>query len=123
MRYSIGLPFGVAACLLLVATPKSNAQQKPTVDQAKVLLQTRPDLVALLKQKLVQSGMTADQVRARLQAEGYPSNLLDAYLPGGSGGDSAAPPSPSVFSAVSALGLADSADLNQMRAAGSTGTS
>src|SRR2546423_873004 len=115
MRYSIGLRLAVASCLLFCAPSKSNAQQKPTVDQARVLLQTRPDLVALMQQKLTQSGMTPDQIRARLQAEGYPSNLLDSYLPGGLGSDSGVSLTPNVFSAVAKLGIADTSDFGQWR--------
>src|SRR5690349_17034223 len=100
MRYSVCLRLGVASLLLAVPSI-ATGQQLPTVDQAKHLLQTRPDLVALLRQKIVTSGMTADQIRARLQAAGYPSNLLDAYLSGGA--DSTARPNATVFSAVSAL--------------------
>ena len=46
------------------------------------MLQTNPALFQQLRQKIMTSGLTPDQVRARLRAEGYPENLLDAYLPG-----------------------------------------
>ena len=84
--------------------------QRPTAEEARALLQTRPDLVAQLRQRLANSGLTPDQVRARLRAEGYPENLLDAYL----GRDSSQAPTPSddVLDAVAALGIADSVDLD-----------
>ena len=61
------------------------------------------------------SGLTPDQVRARLRAEGYPENLLDAYLPvlanrqrrpreTGTGTQE------DILAAVSALGIVDTAD-------------
>ncbi|HKH93418.1 MAG TPA: SLBB domain-containing protein, partial [Gemmatimonadaceae bacterium] len=87
---------------------------RPTPDQAQALLQTRPDLVAQLRQRFATSGLTPEQVRARLRAEGYPENLLDAYLPGMTG--DAPSPTDDVFAAVRALGVADSADVEAMRA-------
>jgi polysaccharide biosynthesis/export protein len=87
---------------------------RPTPEQAQTLLQTRPDLVAQLRQRFATSGLTREQVRARLRAEGYPENLLDAYLPGMTG--DAPPVTDDVFAAVRALGVADSADVEAMRA-------
>ena len=58
---------------------------------------------------MVTSGMTADQIHARLRAEGYPENLLDAYLPGASSTTSA--PSSTALRALRELGIADSLDL------------
>ncbi|MFL5618852.1 MAG: hypothetical protein ACJ79A_10745, partial [Gemmatimonadaceae bacterium] len=58
---------------------------RPTPEQAQILLQTRPDLVAQLRQRFATSGLTRQQVHDRLRAEGYPENLLDAYLPGMTG--------------------------------------
>ena len=82
---------------------------RPTPAQAQALLQTRPDLVEQLRQRLVTSGMTADQIHARLRAEGYPENLLDAYLPGASG--QASPPSSTALRALQELGIADSLEV------------
>jgi hypothetical protein len=82
---------------------------RPTPEQAQILLQTRPDLVTQLRQRFATSGLTREQVHERLRAEGYPENLLDAYLPGMTG--EAPPPTDDVFAAVRALGVADSADV------------
>ena len=99
----------LAAFFLLPAVVRAQLPTtKPTPEQAQILLQTRPDLVAQLRQKMMTSGMTADQIRARLRAEGYPENLLDAYLPGSTGDASA--PTTTVFRAVQDLGLADSTE-------------
>ena len=86
---------------------------RPTPEQAQTLLQTRPDLVAQLRQRFATSGLTREQVHARLRAEGYPENLLDAYLPGMSG--EAPTPTDDVFAAVRSLGVADSLDVEAMR--------
>jgi protein involved in polysaccharide export with SLBB domain len=98
-----------ASFFLPVASRAQVPTQRPTPAQAQILLQTRPDLVAQLRQRFASSGLTRDQVHARLRAEGYPEDLLDAYLPGMS--DSTAVPGDSVFAAVRALGIADDADI------------
>src|SRR5260221_6819365 len=69
----------VAACCLMPLAARAQARPSPT--EAQALLQTRPDLVAQLRQRLVASGLTREQVHARLRAEGYPEDLLDPYLP------------------------------------------
>jgi polysaccharide export outer membrane protein len=92
---------------------------RPTPEQAQILLQTRPDLVAQLRQRFATSGLTREQVHARLRAEGYPEDLLDAYLPGMTG--VAPTPSNDVFRAVQALGVADSADVAELQDAYGTG--
>ena len=83
---SIARPLIIAAALvpLFFASGRVEAQgTRPTPAEAQALLQSRPDLVAQLRQRLLSSGLTPDQVRARLKAEGYPESLLDAYLTGG----------------------------------------
>ena len=94
--------------------------QRPTPEQAQALLQSRPDLVQQLQQRLGASGLTPDQVRARLRAEGYPESLLDAYLPGGSGRPAGAGAPGGVTNAtlinvMETLGIADSSDLDILR--------
>ncbi|HEU5041052.1 MAG TPA: SLBB domain-containing protein [Gemmatimonadales bacterium] len=56
--------------------------QRPTPDQARDLLRNQPGIVEQLRQRLQQSGLSPDQVRARLRAAGYPESMLDEYLPG-----------------------------------------
>lgn len=92
---------------------------RPTPDQARVLLQTRPDLVNQLRQRFASSGMTRDQVHARLRAEGYPEDLLDPYLSDATG--TAPQPSDSVFDAVLALGVTDSLDVQALQTLGALG--
>ncbi|MFI5232827.1 MAG: hypothetical protein ACHQSE_09980, partial [Gemmatimonadales bacterium] len=113
----------VAASVLLVATfaTAGAAQQLPTTlpttQQAQQLLQN-PDLVNQLRDRLLASGLTPDQIRARLTAEGYPANMLDAYLPGGMAGAKDSIPSDDVYNAMRALGVSDSADVETLRSAG-----
>jgi polysaccharide export outer membrane protein len=103
----------VAASFLLAAFGVELRAQmpttKPTPDEARLLLQTRPDLVAQLRQRMISSGMTPDQIRARLREEGYPENLLDAYMPGTTG--DAPAPTGTTFNAIQQLGIADTTDL------------
>jgi polysaccharide export outer membrane protein len=93
------------------------ALSAPAVSQnPQQMLQNNPAMLQQLRQRILTSGLTPDQVRARLRAEGYPENLLDAYLPGSmaTAADVGAP-SPQVFSAITALGIADPADVATMR--------
>ncbi len=80
------------------------------------MLQTNPALLEQLRQRILTSGLTPDQVRARLRAEGYPENLLDAYLPrsGASGAESTAS-SEDIFAAVTQLGIIDTLDVDLLR--------
>jgi protein involved in polysaccharide export with SLBB domain len=75
------------------------------------MLQSSPDLANQLRQRVMTSGMTPEQIRARLKAEGYPENFLDSYLPGGSGGA----PDGDVVSAFRRLGITDDEDASVLR--------
>ena len=105
----------VAASFLLPSLAGAQVPTtRPTPEQAQTLLQTRPDLVAQLRQRFATSGLTRQQVHDRLRAEGYPENLLDAYLPGMTGDAPAL--TDDVFAAVRSLGVVDSSDVEAMRA-------
>src|SRR5947208_3233498 len=82
--------------------------QVPSPAQAQQMLQGNPALIARLQQMMRTSGLTPEQIRQRLRAQGYSEAMLDAYLPGASA-DSTALPGEDVFAAVRALGIADSA--------------
>jgi len=82
------IPFtGIAVAFLALAalSPATlGAQipdQMPTPEQARTALQN-PAVVRQLRERLQQSGLTPDQIRARLRSAGYPENLLDDYFAG-----------------------------------------
>jgi len=103
--------------LLLAVGPRiAVAQTLPSPAQAQQMLQNNPSLIGRLQQMLQSSGMTPDQVRARLKAQGYPDSLLNAYLPGGIA-DSTAIPDDQIFAAVKALGLGDSTVVDSLSVA------
>ena len=77
--------------------------QVPSPAQAQQFLQQNPGLGDVIRERIQESGMTAEQIRARLAASGYPANLLDAYL--GSATGSTPTPGALEFTAVQALGL------------------
>ncbi|MEP6779783.1 MAG: SLBB domain-containing protein, partial [Gemmatimonadaceae bacterium] len=105
------LSAGVVAISLLVLPGTVAAQTvKPRPEDAAALLQSRPDLVAQIRQRMMASNLTPDQIRARLKAEGYPENLLDDYM-AGSKATNVSAPSNNVFAAIRALGIADSSDV------------
>jgi protein involved in polysaccharide export with SLBB domain len=101
----------LVAAFAFLAPSALLAQARPSPAEAEALLQTRPDLVAQLRQRIATSGMSPEQIRARLRAEGYPESLLDSYMdeaagaPGSDGG-----PTAETMAAVRALGIADSTD-------------
>ena len=96
------------AVLLVVGSPLRaqvpSGQQLPSPQQAEEMLRTQPQLVQELRQRLMQSGLTPDQVRSRLRAAGYPEDLLDQYLQGADTTE-AATVGPHTIDAVRALGV------------------
>ncbi|MDQ8162895.1 MAG: hypothetical protein P3C10_09970, partial [Gemmatimonadota bacterium] len=82
LRLATGTLAAGTVILSLGAAPAAAQPARPTAEQASALLQARPELVQQLRQRLMSSGMSPEQVRARLKAEGYPENLLDAYMSG-----------------------------------------
>jgi polysaccharide biosynthesis/export protein len=104
----------VAAFLFIV--PSLGSAQTPE----QVL--SNPTMLRELRARIMSSGLTPDQVRARLRAEGYPENLLDAYLGAGEGGmepaSNVVQTTPEdILAAVAALGIVDSVDATAMRCA------
>src|SRR6266480_1491893 len=72
------LPAAAAMLMLTVGAQPARTQQ-PTPTQVQQALQ-QPGLADVLRQRIQASGLTAEQIRSRLAAGGYPSTLLDAYL-------------------------------------------
>ena len=93
----------------------------PTLGYAQTAEQVmqNPALLRELRSRIMSSGLTPEQVRARLRAEGYPENLLDAYLNGGDTGEQVGTTGTAaqedVLGAVSALGIVDTVDALQLR--------
>src|SRR5712691_1884263 len=67
----------LVACAL---APGLAAAQQPSASQVQQALQQQPGLADMVRSRISQSGLTPDQIRARLQAGGYPGTLLDPYL-------------------------------------------
>ena len=93
-------------------------QQLPTPDQAREALQN-PQVVERLRQRLLESGLTPDQVRARLRAAGYPETLLDDYL---MGADTTrrVRPGPRTLDAVRSLGILSEQETDSLQIQDST---
>jgi protein involved in polysaccharide export with SLBB domain len=105
----------IVAGLFTLPALGSAQQQRPTAAQAQQMLQNNPALLQQLRQRIMTSGLTPDQVRARLRAEGYPENLLDAYLPGSTGLPDSTTSAEDVFAAITQLGIADTTDVDLLR--------
>jgi protein involved in polysaccharide export with SLBB domain len=93
-------------------------QQLPSPDQARDMLRDQPDMVRQLRERLQQSGLTQDQVRARLRAAGYPETFLDDYL-AGADTSLAVRPGPRTLDAVQALGILSPQELDSLQLADS----
>ena len=88
----------LSLCTLAVVVSKARAQGLPPGAQQAL---QNPDVI---RQRLRESGLSADQIRSRLRASGYPENLLDAYL--GSGAlPTGVQPGTAELSAIQALGF------------------
>ncbi len=119
---------GLLLALFLAAAPAAvtaqvpvqvrPGQQLPNPDQARELLQNQPDLVRQLRDKLAESGLSQDQVRARLRAAGYPETFLDDYL---AGADTTlmVRPGPRTLDAVQALGILSPQEADSLQTADS----
>src|SRR5436190_4655486 len=89
---------------LAALAPGLAAAQQPSANQVQQALQQQPGLGDMVRSRISQSGLTPEQIRARLQASGYPASLLDPYFsatqPAGS-----PPPGAQELAALQALGL------------------
>src|SRR5687767_12932835 len=101
------------AVLLLFVSPALAQQPRPRPTPPAG--QSRAAIANQLQQLMASSGMTMDQVRARLRAQGYSESLLDSYMPGAQDADSTAIPTEDVFDAVRLLGVADSSLVDSLR--------
>src|SRR5437899_2697673 len=90
----------LALSLCALAVVGSNASGQVTPGQMQQAMQN-PDVI---RQRLMESGLSADQIRSRLRASGYPQNELDPYLGSGSV-PAAAQPGTAELSAIQALGF------------------
>jgi hypothetical protein len=100
---------------LFIALPSLAAAQQPTPQEAQRMMQD-PNALARLRQQIMSSGLTPDQVRARLREQGYPETMLDAYLNGGNGASAdSVPQGEEVFDALTALGISDSTDVELLK--------
>ena len=98
----------VALVFLAAGTGGVVARQIPSEAELRRLL-ANPQAGEAIRQQLLQSGLTPDQIRSRLQAEGLSTGLLDSYIRGQPGGQLV--PNDSVFGALSAIGLGTAYDL------------
>jgi protein involved in polysaccharide export with SLBB domain len=108
--------FLMAGAITATAVPAAAQPARPTAEQASALLQARPELVQQLRQRLMSSGMSPEQVRARLKAEGYPENLLDAYMSGVGSTSNGTASAADVITAMRKLGIVDAGDENDLEA-------
>ncbi len=110
---------GFAAGLVLSAplaaqVPPNLPANLPPPGQAQQLLQNNPDLAAQLRARIAASGLSPDQIRARLRAAGYPDNFLDDYLQGADTTKKLVPGS-TTLDAIKNLGIVGGVTLDSLR--------
>lgn len=82
-------------------------QAQAPVDPRFQMLLGQPGLGDQLRRRIQSSGLTVDQLRARLRSAGYPENLIDQYLGASAPGVAAPAPSAEMVRAAAQLGLID----------------
>lgn len=110
----------IALSALVLVVPSLMAAQNPSPAEAQRMLQANPALLEQLRSRIMSSGLTPDQIRARLRAEGYPETLLDAYIPGGNSGNTDvvnASTTDDVYTAIAQLGIVDTVEAQTIRCA------
>ncbi|MGQ0649197.1 MAG: SLBB domain-containing protein [Gemmatimonadaceae bacterium] len=112
--FRAALGFAIAVTPLW-ATRTASAQSVPSQAQAEALLRARPELLLQLRQRIQTSGLSAGDIRARLQAAGYPEALLDQAMGEGRPGEGPVVPGDSLLAAARTLGIVDSLDAARLR--------
>jgi protein involved in polysaccharide export with SLBB domain len=101
-----------ALTALLVFGAASGRAQQPTAQPPATATPSQgtldqSGLANLLRQRIQQSGLTADEIRSRLRAAGYPESAIDTYLGPSAAGQQLPAPSAQTLRAATAAGLGD----------------
>jgi len=104
---AIGAVLALTGAASLRAQIPSQLPQLPAGTSAAQVQQMiqQQGLGDMIRQRIQQSGLTPDQIRAELRSAGYPENLVDQYLQAPAAGQSSPTPSLEVLRAASAIGL------------------
>ena len=104
--------FIIAAMCLLAGTAEAVAQvptNLPPPSQAAAALQNalqqNPSLADVIRQRIAQSGMTPDQIRALLQSRGYSPTLLDQFMGPEAPGQPAPTAGANELTAIQSIGI------------------
>lgn len=96
-------------------TGQPPAGQQPTPTQVQQILKEQPELARKVREKIGMSGLTDDQIRARLRAAGYPDSLLDQYLPSSADTLNISNPTGSILTAIQQLGIMGGQEAESLR--------
>jgi protein involved in polysaccharide export with SLBB domain len=97
-----------AASIVLVSSPAA-AQTRPTEQQM-----SDPAIRARIAAQVKASGMSPDQIRIKLKAQGYSDEVINQIL-GGPGVDTTAALNEDVFAALAVIGVMDSSSVDSLR--------
>jgi hypothetical protein len=99
LALAAGLAAGPVGAQEPTARPSQSITGQGALDQR--------GLADLLRQRIQQSGLSADHIRARLRSAGYAETAIDSYLSPTMAGQAAPAPSLEVLRAATAAGLGD----------------
>jgi protein involved in polysaccharide export with SLBB domain len=102
------------AAIVMFVPEVGPAQSRPTPAQAQAAV-SDPQIRARILAQIRSSGMTPDQIRSQLKAQGYSDDVIN-QLVGAATGDTTTVLTDDVFSAVNALGIMDSTVVDSLRA-------
>lgn len=91
------------------------AQSIPSPAEAQEMVRSNPELLEQIRERIMSSGMTEQQVRARLRAAGYPESLLDQFFGSASMMGRSSASTAQVLQSMRDLGLTDESDLRELR--------
>lgn len=90
---------------LAQVTGQSGLPAGLTPDQLAQMLQQNPQLGTVIRRRLQQSGLSADQIRQQLASGGYPEDLLDQFLSTAQSGQGAPAVGSQELEALESLGI------------------
>ena len=96
--------FTIACAIVVLLFPTPSDAQNPTPDEVRQSLEN-PANSGAIRKRIRDSGMSPEQIRARLQNSGYPTDLLDRFFSPEAGADTTSP-GQQQLGALTALGLA-----------------
>ena len=107
MKYFIvaALSLAVGAADAVAQLPTNLPPPSQAASALQNALQQNPSLADVIRQRIAQSGMTPDQIRALLQSRGYSPTLLDQFMGPQAPGQPAPTAGANELTAIQSIGI------------------